>query len=251
MKPSTKHVMSTSGSLLDMSDNLSDNPTEDHILKSIDGLEVRIYRVFSEIEQQLNECEMELISSVKKVFHEIRDDNVECMEAVQLDLEVLRQRVLYHEFDCSGDPLELLDTLPPSSILHCAIQCGGAELRAFLSERTKLSFKLPTASLHLNNADAVSASAECLKFETPKESEKKTTFAVDEPEKESELRTSAETPKRTSRRTKSIAKGTPTPDSKQQRSGRYGLPAFLLMSTATALTAGVLVHQAVSRLSRK
>lgn len=125
------------------------SPSEDtaQVLRSLDALESRLCSMFSEIEQQLEDCERTSIQAIHKTIEDIRVENEESMEAVQLDLELLRQRVKNQSLVL--DSVQILQPELTEAIIACKIKLNPAKMTTFLLENIERTIKLPSTSLHL------------------------------------------------------------------------------------------------------
>ena len=117
------------------------------VLRSIDALEVRLYSIFSEIEHHLEDCERTSIQAIHKTIEDIRVENEESMEAVQLDLELLRQKVRNQSI--ALDAAQLLQPELTDAIISCKINLNADKLTNYLLENIERTIKLPSTCLHL------------------------------------------------------------------------------------------------------
>lgn len=106
----------------------------------IDKLEKELYAVFVEVERKIDQCEKEIQMTVGNVFREIRMENAESMEAVQLDLELLRQKVT------AGEGLEIShDNWNIDNLVTTRLTVNTAKVEKYLSQHLYVRFRLPSA----------------------------------------------------------------------------------------------------------
>ena len=121
------------------------------VLRSLDALESRLCSIFSDIEQQLEDCERTSIQAIHKTIEDIRVENEESMEAVQLDLELLRQRVKSQSL--ALDSVQILQPELTEAIISCKISLNPVKLANFVLENIERTIKLPSTSLHLQESE--------------------------------------------------------------------------------------------------
>lgn len=123
------------------------NESVSQVLRSIDALEARLYSIFSEIEHHLEDCERTSIQAIHKTIEDIRVENEESMEAVQLDLELLRQKVRNQSL--ALDAAQLLQPELTDAIISCKINLNAEKFTRYLLENIERTIKLPSTCLNL------------------------------------------------------------------------------------------------------
>jgi len=241
MKTSNKNTgtSTASNSLLDISETALE-PSEDPRLRGIETLETRLFRGFGEIEMELDDWERKLVECVRRTVEEIRIENVESMEAVQLDLEVLRHKVTSQS---SQDSPDFLEQLHSTVCIDTSFALDLPLFRKFITDRLKVTYRLPSATVKLGYSEnAANEDGECLLFDTP-ETTTKTDSTEDQIQRESIDPVAAESTKsphrrhRTSRRTRPKARVTKPP---------FQLVTRVVVATLYAVSVGVYVHAALS-----
>lgn len=164
MKTSNKNAgaSTASDSLLDISETALE-ASEDQRLRGIETLETRLFRGFGEIEVELDDWERKLVECVRRTIEEIRVENVESMEAVQLDLEVLRHKVTSQSPQDSPD---FLDQLHSAVCIDASFALDLPLFRKFITDRLKVTYRLPSATVKLQE-NVGNTDGECLLFDTP------------------------------------------------------------------------------------
>lgn len=135
---------------------------DDPKAQAIEALEARLFRSFGEIEGELDEWERKLVAAVRRTIEDIRVENVESMEAVQLDLEVLR-----HKLSSSTDLPSVLKQLYSANCIEHSITLDTALVKKLISDRVQVNYRLPSTCVKTGDSELVSASGECLLFDTP------------------------------------------------------------------------------------
>ena len=238
MKTSSKNAgnSTASDSLLDISETALE-PSEDPRLRAIETLETRMFRGFGEIEGELDDWERRLVECVRRTVEEIRVENVESMEAVQLDLEVLRHKV---SSQSSHESPGFIDQLNSAVCIDTSFDLDLPAFHKLITDHLRVTYRLPSATIKLPESD--NTANECLLFETAETNAK--TDSADEQTLQKSVEIPAETssPHRKSR----ISRGS-------RHKGRVMNPPFTLLTrvvvaTLYAVSVGVYVHAALSTI---
>jgi hypothetical protein len=242
MKTSSKNAgaSTASNSLLDISETALE-PSEDPRLRAIETLETRMFRGFGEIEGELDDWERRLVECVRRTIEEIRVENVESMEAVQLDLEVLRHKV---SSQSSHESPGFIDQLNSAVCIDTSFDLDLPAFRKLITDHLKVTYRLPSATIKLQESDDPTNTAnECLLFDTAD------TNAKTESADEQTLQKSVEIPTETSvspHRKSRVSRG-----SRQKRKGMrppFTLVTRVVVATLYAVSVGVYVHAALSTI---
>lgn len=122
-----------------------------HILREIDALETRLYSRFTEIERQLEDYEKVYLQVVRKTIEDIRVENEESMEAIQLDLEVLRQKVRTKSLDLEA--AQITEQGLTDMTISCQVTLTAEELERYVRQHIVRNVVLPSTSLHLDDSE--------------------------------------------------------------------------------------------------
>ena len=118
------------------------------VLARINQLEQQLYSCYSDVQQKLEQCEKTLQSVVSKVFNDVKTANVESFDAVQLDLELLRQKVRNREIELTPEnPVRFIDELSVESLVVCSMSIDVRKVTNYLTNNLKFHFKLPSLCL--------------------------------------------------------------------------------------------------------
>lgn len=115
---------------------------EDASLQRIDQLETDLFATFVDIQRKLDLCEKSVQTAVANAFREIRLGNDESVEAVQCDLELMRDRVRSGEVltDCHS-------VWSVGKLASCRLDVDVEKVEKYLTQHLKVHISLPSAKL--------------------------------------------------------------------------------------------------------
>ena len=115
---------------------------EDTSLYRLDQLEKDLFAAFVDIQRQIDQCEKSVQITVANVFREIRLGNEESMQAVQLDLELLRQRIM------AGEEIEdCKNGWNVGKLVSCRLGVDAEKVEKYLLQHLKVHISLPSGQL--------------------------------------------------------------------------------------------------------
>lgn len=115
---------------------------EDTSLLRLDQLEKDLFAAFVDIQRRIDQCEKSVQMTVANVFREIRLENEESMQAVQLDLELLRQRIV------AGEEIEDYQSRwKVGKLVSCRLGVDAEKVEKYLLQHLKVHISLPSGKL--------------------------------------------------------------------------------------------------------
>ena len=114
---------------------------EETSMQRIDQLETDLFAAFVDVQKKLDHCEKSVQTAVANVFREIRLSNEESVEAVQFDLERMRQRVN------SGEVIADCNEWSVGKLVSCRLDVDADKVEKYLSHHLKVHISLPSAKL--------------------------------------------------------------------------------------------------------